>query len=276
MSWSLLIISLIGIAIVGGTDLCNTTCLIPNGTTSQSTVYTSEGTNFTSERAINGNMSECAHTLEQQSSWWTIDLLAVYNISSIKIYNTEHHNSDISDASIHIGNSRENNSIANNVCKCITNFIKNSCNDFQCNTSMLGRYITLSAPKHLVLCEVRICGTKQESPFELIKENKTWEDALSHCRDQNKDLASILDADSQAWAELEARAADTPFVWLALHYTCILEVWFWVDDHRLEFNRWAPENNTGDCDMSGAMQTREDHLWFSMSDYDKFNFICTK
>lgn len=113
-----------------------------------------------------------------------------------------------------------------------------------------------------------------DSPFVLVKENKTWEDALYYCRDKHRDLASILDQETQAWAELEAEEAQTDLVWLGLHYTCILEFWFWVEDHRLDFSRLADE--TTECDRSAAMERNEDHRWFSMSDYDKFNFICLK
>uniref|UniRef100_A0A671Z2F1 C-type lectin domain-containing protein n=1 Tax=Sparus aurata TaxID=8175 RepID=A0A671Z2F1_SPAAU len=112
------------------------------------------------------------------------------------------------------------------------------------------------------------------SPFQLIMENKTWEHALEYCRERNMDLATILSEDDQTLAELEARKADTPFLWLGLHYTCILEVWFWVADHRLEFNRWAPGEKTGDCDRSAVIERAEGHKWFSKSDYDEFNFIC--
>ncbi|XP_045907880.1 C-type lectin lectoxin-Phi1-like [Micropterus dolomieu] len=114
---------------------------------------------------------------------------------------------------------------------------------------------------------------KKHPPFVLINQWKTWEEALYYCRDNYMDLASIVDEDTQAWAELEAKKANTRFVWLGLHYTCTLEFWFWVDDQRLDFNRWKPEKKTGDCGMSGAMETREEHLWFSSSDYKKFNFI---
>lgn len=115
-----------------------------------------------------------------------------------------------------------------------------------------------------------------DSPFVLIKEKKTWEDALYYCRDKHTDLASVVDEETQAWAELEAKRAETTFVWLGLRYTCTLEFWFWAGDHRVEFHRWDPGNKTEECDMSGAMDTREEHLWFSKIDYEKFNFICAK
>lgn len=110
----------------------------------------------------------------------------------------------------------------------------------------------------------------------LIKKNKTWEDALYYCRNKHRDLASILDDETQAWAELEAKEAKTAFVWLGLHYTCTLEFWFWVDDHRMKFHRWVPEEKTEDCDRSVAMETKEEYHWFSKSDDEKFNFICAK
>ncbi|GLD66855.1 uncharacterized protein AKAME5_002941100, partial [Lates japonicus] len=71
----------------------------------------------------------------------------------------------------------------------------------------------------------------------------TWADALYYCRDRHTDLASILDEEDQDWAVLMAKEAQTHFVWLGLRYTCTLDFWFWVEDHRLEYNNWAPASN---------------------------------
>lgn len=90
------------------------------------------------------------------------------------------------------------------------------------------------------------------------------------------DLASILDKEAQAWAELIAKKAETPFVWLGLRYTCTLEFWFWVEDRGLDYNRWAPNEKTEGCNISVAMETKDNYLWFSKSDNEKFNFICAK
>ncbi|KAI3374196.1 hypothetical protein L3Q82_006061 [Scortum barcoo] len=97
---------------------------------------------------------------------------------------------------------------------------------------------------------------------------------LYYCRDHHTDLASILDKETQTWAGLEARKAETDFVWLGLRYTCTLEFWFWVEDHLLDFTHWAQANPVEECDMSVAMDTKEENHWFSKNDTDKLNFIC--
>ncbi|KAM8727177.1 uncharacterized protein AB9X84_000971 isoform 5-T8 [Acanthopagrus schlegelii] len=257
-------------------DLINTT----NSITSQSSDFP-PGSFYHSVKATDGDKTVCASTKDEQGNhWWRIDLLGVYNISFVSIYNKIWPNTNMTGAQIHVGNSRENNGTNNKMCAKITHFEVGEWNDFKCAERVSGRYVTVFLPgrRLLILCEVEIYGKKKvvESPFKLIKENKTWEHALQHCRERYMDLATILDEDDQALAELEARRADTPFLWLGLHYTCILEVWFWVADYRLEFNRWAPGEKTGDCDRSAVMSRAEGHQWFSKSDYDEFNFICQK
>ncbi|XP_051245777.1 fucolectin-4-like isoform X2 [Dicentrarchus labrax] len=283
MLWSLLLIPLIGLQrnANGHVSDCRPECTKGkkdmeelNGTTSQSSNYTAENTPYVSERAIDGNKDICAHTLCLEFSWWRIDLEGVYTISCISIYNKD--DRTIEKARIYIGNSRESNGTANKINETITNFETTTWNHFHFDQSASGRYITVFSPEHkfLILCEVKIYGKKKESPFKLIKENKTWEEALYHCRDNEMDLASILDDEDQAWAELQARDADTDHVWLGLHYTCILQFWFWVDDNRLDFSRLDQESKEEECDTSVVMEKKEEHLWFRKSDYNEFNFIC--
>uniref|UniRef100_A0A8C6KML1 Fucolectin tachylectin-4 pentraxin-1 domain-containing protein n=1 Tax=Nothobranchius furzeri TaxID=105023 RepID=A0A8C6KML1_NOTFU len=70
---------------------------------SQSSNYTDGSTIFSSNRAFDGDRSACSHTLQQENSWWSIDLQGVYNISCISIYNKIADNADISGSQIYIG-----------------------------------------------------------------------------------------------------------------------------------------------------------------------------
>ncbi len=109
----------------------------------------------------------------------------------------------------------------------------------------------------------------------LIKENKTWPEALYHCRENYYDLASITDPHQQRWVQERAKNANTAYVWLGLRYTCTLEFWFWISDKRVSYENWASEGKSDDCDMSAAMEKGGQHKWFKKNDTDRFNFICT-
>ncbi|XP_027893787.1 macrophage mannose receptor 1-like [Xiphophorus couchianus] len=110
----------------------------------------------------------------------------------------------------------------------------------------------------------------------LIKENKTWEDALTYCRDHYDDLVTITNMDDQRWIQEKVKNASTDYVWMGLSYACTLDLWFWVSDEMVIYKNWAKGEPMDDCDMSGAMETRGKHQWFKMNDTEKFNFICSK
>ncbi|XP_039475758.1 uncharacterized protein LOC116314936 isoform X2 [Oreochromis aureus] len=280
MLWSLLFITLIGRSTQQdpGCSPGWETIKLDDKVAFQSSFYTDNGVNYTADRALDGNITRCSHTLPTEPiSWWTVDLLGLYEISCITIYNINQSNVDLRGARILIGNSSERNASDTTECATINTTTKGENNTFNCeNGPKWGRYVTVykNTPGLVILCEVTMKGRKKE-PFKLIKENKTWEDALYHCREEHMDLVSILDKETQGWVGLEAQKADTPFVWLGLHYSCTLDLWFWVDDHCVGFDRWAPdETRTADCSMSGAMNTSGNHLWYKKSVYDKYNFIC--
>lgn len=107
-------------------------------------------------------------------------------------------------------------------------------------------------------------------------EKKTWADALDYCRGHHETLASIVDEETQTWAELEADNSSTPFVWVGLRYTCTLGFWFWVEDLIVEFTRWAPGSKIEECNMSGAIEKQGNHSWSTKCADMEFEFICKK
>ncbi|KAK9524926.1 hypothetical protein VZT92_017283 [Zoarces viviparus] len=110
----------------------------------------------------------------------------------------------------------------------------------------------------------------------LIKENKTWEQALTYCRENHHDLVSITNRLQQGRVEEKAKQANSPYVWLGLRYSCPLDLWFWVSDNLVCYDNWAPENRTEDCDIAVAMSARDEHKWFRRSEKETHNFICAR
>uniref|UniRef100_A0A3B4UAV3 Fucolectin tachylectin-4 pentraxin-1 domain-containing protein n=1 Tax=Seriola dumerili TaxID=41447 RepID=A0A3B4UAV3_SERDU len=143
--------------------ICNNTANSTlKGNTTQSSSYSDGKITLYSDRAIDGNMTTCAHTSEMVNSWWRIDLLGVYNISCIAIYNKNHGNANIKGSQIFIGNSRE-----------IPPLMSTDTNTYNCfnfNGEAVGRYVTVLTPgSHFtVLCDVKIWGSLKGATHILI------------------------------------------------------------------------------------------------------------
>ena len=111
-------------------------------------------------------------------------------------------------------------------------------------------------------------------PMILITENKTWEEAVEHCREKHHDLISAHNLRMRERVQLISENATTPYVWIGLHYTCVLDFWFWIDNEDF-IDSWDPDNDERDfCGTSGAMNKNSTML-FSRSNTEKLNFICS-
>ncbi|XP_049338728.1 snaclec agkicetin-C subunit beta-like [Astyanax mexicanus] len=125
-------------------------------------------------------------------------------------------------------------------------------------------------------------GTAQitDIPLVLIKEKKTWREALRYCRENHVDLVSVHTEGIQRWVKTVARNASTDNVWVGLRHTCDLKFWFWMSGEFLCYQNWAPGNGTGveDCsngERSGAVQSGSKQ-WISLLENQTLNFICTE
>ncbi|KAK3510476.1 hypothetical protein QTP70_008663 [Hemibagrus guttatus] len=114
----------------------------------------------------------------------------------------------------------------------------------------------------------------------LIKENLTWWEALTYCRNHYHDLVSVRTEEMQLWVKEVAQNASTEHVWLGLRHDCIQRVWFWVFGSMICYDDWAPGNGTWNKDCShekrsGAVQSGGEKKWIELHESHKLNFICS-
>ncbi|XP_028286411.1 snaclec rhinocetin subunit beta-like [Parambassis ranga] len=109
----------------------------------------------------------------------------------------------------------------------------------------------------------------------VVKERKSWEEALKYCRDHQTDLPSVVSETDRLVAQSEIiRHNDiTGQVWIGLRY--LGGHWLWVNNDTLEYEAW-PENNQDQLcpvwNRCGAL-TKEGQ-WWAMDCLEKLNFIC--
>uniref|UniRef100_A0A668A6A1 C-type lectin domain-containing protein n=1 Tax=Myripristis murdjan TaxID=586833 RepID=A0A668A6A1_9TELE len=110
----------------------------------------------------------------------------------------------------------------------------------------------------------------------VVKEKKTWEDALEHCREDDTELTSLISETDLLLAQREIwKAQTTDHVWIGLRY--LADSWLWVNGDPLEYEAWPQQ---GDQDQRcpnwghtcGAL-TKEG-LWRSRDCREKLHFIC--
>uniref|UniRef100_A0A3Q2QSC9 C-type lectin domain-containing protein n=1 Tax=Fundulus heteroclitus TaxID=8078 RepID=A0A3Q2QSC9_FUNHE len=117
-----------------------------------------------------------------------------------------------------------------------------------CNTENCG-CILKSLKWNDISCGERGHFLCYDEKLILIKENKTWKEALYYCRDHHHDLVTITNLDEQRWVQEKAKKASTDYVWTGLRYACSLDFWFWVRGEVVSYKNWAADGLMDDCDI---------------------------
>ncbi|XP_055780455.1 macrophage mannose receptor 1-like [Salvelinus fontinalis] len=113
----------------------------------------------------------------------------------------------------------------------------------------------------------------------LIRENMTWNEALSYCREHHVDLVSITTELLQYWVTERAANATSSHVWVGLRFTCSFHFWFWIRSDAGCYQNWAPGHGSDsqqDCGIAGAVETTGRQQWVSLEENQRLNFICYK
>uniref|UniRef100_A0A8C6UV25 C-type lectin domain-containing protein n=1 Tax=Neogobius melanostomus TaxID=47308 RepID=A0A8C6UV25_9GOBI len=103
------------------------------------------------------------------------------------------------------------------------------------------------------------------------EENKTWEEALLHCRHNHGELAVMSSCPQRRMVQARADRAESEFVWVGLHYTCFFEEWIWVDGHYVGEGKWD-KKEPHECGLAGTVKRGGKKKWFGKSSQEKYNF----
>lgn len=77
----------------------------------------------------------------------------------------------------------------------------------------------------------------------VVKEKKTWEEAVDYCREHHHDLVSVSSEAEMTliWRELGDDATD--HVWIGLHF--FTDDWLWTDGQPMEYEAWSEAGKPG-------------------------------
>ncbi|KAM6940572.1 dromaiocalcin-1-like [Xenentodon cancila] len=109
----------------------------------------------------------------------------------------------------------------------------------------------------------------------VVQEEKTWEEALEHCRGIHTNLTSLLSETENLLAQTKMQHGNiTERVWIGLCY--LEDSWMWLNGDPLKYKAW---NRTGDqedqCPLwRGCGALTKEGTWENRDCGEKLSFIC--
>ncbi|XP_017293014.2 lymphocyte antigen 75-like [Kryptolebias marmoratus] len=131
-------------------------------------------------------------------------------------------------------------------------------------------------------CDRTYTFTCIDEKLVLVKENKTWEEALEHCRSlggvssasglwiHSYDLATLITEDDRNYAREQAKQATTNEVWMGMRY--LGDKWFWVGEEVMQYQD-IPSCSAVKC---GVLEKNSTTLFGTRDCSQRRNFFCYK
>uniref|UniRef100_A0A3B3BTS9 C-type lectin domain-containing protein n=1 Tax=Oryzias melastigma TaxID=30732 RepID=A0A3B3BTS9_ORYME len=109
----------------------------------------------------------------------------------------------------------------------------------------------------------------------VVQEKKTWEEALDHCRENHRDVTSLISQTENLLAQNQIQ--DSMFsqgVWVGLRF--LGDTWMWANADPLVFQAWTqPDSPDQQCPVwkhCGALTQQGE--WENRDCEEKLHFIC--
>uniref|UniRef100_UPI0037E7B5F1 snaclec agglucetin subunit alpha-1-like n=1 Tax=Semicossyphus pulcher TaxID=241346 RepID=UPI0037E7B5F1 len=107
-----------------------------------------------------------------------------------------------------------------------------------------------------------------------VRKKKTWEEAMEHCHQMEKELVSLPSKSALEEVLKVSRTAQTDRVWTGLRY--LADTWLWVKGGKVKREFWG-QGETPNCPAlsrrCGALSLDGEH-WESWDCADELDFVC--
>ncbi|XP_062372260.1 C-type mannose receptor 2-like [Sardina pilchardus] len=115
-----------------------------------------------------------------------------------------------------------------------------------------------------------------EDKLVLVREDKTWREALQYCREHHVDLVSVTSERVQRWVSRLAKGASTPHVWVGLLHSYGVG-WYWVCGQTVCYSNWTQGHEQVESFHQGvgAVESGGGQWVGNLTKTDQLNFICT-
>ncbi|XP_064408005.1 macrophage mannose receptor 1-like [Latimeria chalumnae] len=221
---------------------------------------------FEARDACRENYTDLVRITSQQELW-NITSITEGKKVWIGLYQNPLQWSNGDESSFQYWDTNEPNNIANDVC--VGMYLKNLSDKGDGHPSEVGKWsdFRCNTNHYYFLC--------YKEKFFLVKENKSWFDAVKYCQGHYTDLVSVTSPEIQMEVAEIARKSSGDRVWIGLSRDHPYQVWLLEDQNKFNYTNWGEGFQTYSLtNHCGFLDAHKNFTWGIHCCFSQFNFIC--